>query len=100
MRPWARPRAGPFGSERRSAPGGSGTDRQVVGADRCPDSASIGVDELGARVLLRVLLVGDVLLPRPSLAAVEVLERLEGQRPEARVGLDDAGDPAVDDALH
>jgi hypothetical protein len=59
----------------------------------------VGVGQLGLGVVLGVLLVGDDGLLGHALAAVEVVEGLEGQRPEARVGLDDAADPAVDQAL-
>src|SRR6185295_18323371 len=61
---------------------------------------SVRVGEFGLGVFLRVFLVGDDGLLRDALAAVEVLQRLEGERAEARVGLDDARDPTVEDALY
>src|SRR4051794_3608974 len=95
---------GSLTAEVRRPAGAAGADTRCPGPQEVSASRflirSVGVFQLGLGIVGRVLAVGDDRDRRDAGAAVEVLERLERERTEARVGLDDTGDPSVDDPLH
>src|SRR5690349_3997187 len=62
------------------------------------DNMSVGLAQAGLGVVLGVSAVLDHDVLGDLLALREGVQGLEGERSEPRVGLDDALDPAVDDA--